>query len=680
MPTLKQLSRIFSSDDSLNRVQDQLASALNPILRNVQGDLTGPLEAPTVKGLRGITISQVAPTTGQSLIYNGTEWAPAIGGGGIITSVTAPLVVTSGVLSIPAADATTDGYLTSADWVTFDGKVSSVSATAPMSSTGGTTPVLSMTQSGASSDGWLSSTDWNTFNDKASAGDPTVVLLVAGTGTAGSTTFLDTSYIPATLTANGGAVIAATPSKFGGGSAAFNGSSAYITAPSSSYYNFGTGDFTLESWVYLSAMSGDYFVLSAAGFGGLFFGFRSGTNLGLGRAAVAWDYDAPSGITTGGWYHIAVCRSGTNVRLFVDGTQIGTTQTITYSYDLGVTNLCIGSQGAAFYYNGYMNDVRASNVARYTANFTPPVAPFPPANPPWLPVILSGPAGGVLHGTYPNPDGIKATASSLGNAYVPVIWDNVNGNTWLSLILGATPASITRNLGLIGPTSSLVGSTLTGPGSAILKGGVWSHLANQPGGSAVVIGGDGGIGGLFVVSGAGADAFLLGGTGGDANTPAWYGAGGNARVRGGTAVDATTTSLWGNVYLGDTNTKKVEVANQSVPTEIHGPTVFTPKTTQTITGATASFDPTRTYLPFDVSGGNHTLTSTPTILTANAVAGQTVMLMNVGATNHIKLSKGTAEALSLSTGTQQIDPGGSMVLVYNGTNWVEVSHTQSTST
>ena len=43
MPTIKQLSRIFSADDSLNRLQDQLAAAFNPILRNVQGDLTGTL-------------------------------------------------------------------------------------------------------------------------------------------------------------------------------------------------------------------------------------------------------------------------------------------------------------------------------------------------------------------------------------------------------------------------------------------------------------------------------------------------------------------------------------------------------------------------------------------------------------------------------------------------------------
>lgn len=145
MPTIKQLSRIFSSDDSLNRLQDQLASALNPILRNVQGDLTGPLESPTVKGLQGRNVSAVAPTSGQSLVWTGSEWAPGSGGGGFISSVLPPLVVTSGVLSIPQADATTDGYLSAADWVTFDNKISGVTATSPLAATGTTTRNIALT-------------------------------------------------------------------------------------------------------------------------------------------------------------------------------------------------------------------------------------------------------------------------------------------------------------------------------------------------------------------------------------------------------------------------------------------------------------------------------------------------------------------------------------------------------
>lgn len=144
MPTIKQLSRIFSVDDSLNRLQDQLASALNPILRNVQGDLTGPLESPSVVGLQGRSLSAVAPSTGQAIVWNGTQWAPGTVGS-VVTSVLPPLVLSSGVLSIPQANATTDGYLDSADWVTFNSKVGNVTASSPLASSGGSTPDISLT-------------------------------------------------------------------------------------------------------------------------------------------------------------------------------------------------------------------------------------------------------------------------------------------------------------------------------------------------------------------------------------------------------------------------------------------------------------------------------------------------------------------------------------------------------
>ena len=49
------------------------------------------------------------------------------------------------------------------------GTVTSVSGTAPISvANGTTTPVISISQAGASTDGYLSSTDWNTFNNKIS--------------------------------------------------------------------------------------------------------------------------------------------------------------------------------------------------------------------------------------------------------------------------------------------------------------------------------------------------------------------------------------------------------------------------------------------------------------------------------------------------------------------------------
>lgn len=58
------------------------------------------------------------------------------------------------------------------EWVTGGGGgggVTSVTGTAPIASSGGTTPAISISQATTSTDGYVSSTDWNTFNNKQAA-------------------------------------------------------------------------------------------------------------------------------------------------------------------------------------------------------------------------------------------------------------------------------------------------------------------------------------------------------------------------------------------------------------------------------------------------------------------------------------------------------------------------------
>ena len=65
------------------------------------------------------------------------------------------------------------------------GTVTSVTATLPISSTGGNAPLISMSQAGASSNGYLNATDWNIFNNKQEAGtylSGTVAIQNGGTG------------------------------------------------------------------------------------------------------------------------------------------------------------------------------------------------------------------------------------------------------------------------------------------------------------------------------------------------------------------------------------------------------------------------------------------------------------------------------------------------------------------
>ena len=68
--------------------------------------------------------------------------------------------------NLPSASGSNRGLLTSADWTTFNSKVTSVSGTAPVVSSGGTTPAISMAKATTSVDGYLSATDFTTFNSK----------------------------------------------------------------------------------------------------------------------------------------------------------------------------------------------------------------------------------------------------------------------------------------------------------------------------------------------------------------------------------------------------------------------------------------------------------------------------------------------------------------------------------
>jgi hypothetical protein len=170
-------------------------------------------------------------TTGQVLTkLNNTDYAttwttPIVG---TVTSVTgtAPIASSGGTtpaISIPAATTSVSGYLTSTDWNTFNNKqsagtyVTAVTGTAPIASSGGTTPAISIPAATTSVNGYLTSTDWNTFNNKQTAGTyVTSVSIASSNGFAGSSSGGATPAITLSTTitgllkGNGTAISAAT--------------------------------------------------------------------------------------------------------------------------------------------------------------------------------------------------------------------------------------------------------------------------------------------------------------------------------------------------------------------------------------------------------------------------------------------------------------------------------------
>jgi hypothetical protein len=146
-------------------------------------------------------------------------------------------------------------------------------------------------------------------------------------------------------------------------------------------FAFGTGNFTIEFWIRFNALSGFQMAYDSrpSGTDGAY-PMIYANNTTLIYYVSAADRISSSAISTNTWYHVAVSRSGTSTKMFIDGTQSGSTYTDSTNYLNPVNRPLIGANGTNLgsSVNGYIQDLRVTKgYARYTANFTPPTAAFP---------------------------------------------------------------------------------------------------------------------------------------------------------------------------------------------------------------------------------------------------------------------------------------------------------------
>jgi hypothetical protein len=136
-------------------------------LTNVVNSLTASTGISVSGSTGAVTVTNTAPD--QTVVLTG--------GTGISTSGTYPsFTVTNTAPDQTVALASGTGISVTGTYPNFTvtntspssgGTVTSVTGTAPIASSGGNTPAISISQSTTSTDGYLSSTDWNTFNGKA---------------------------------------------------------------------------------------------------------------------------------------------------------------------------------------------------------------------------------------------------------------------------------------------------------------------------------------------------------------------------------------------------------------------------------------------------------------------------------------------------------------------------------
>ena len=197
-------------------------------------------------------------------------------------------------------------------------------------------------------------------------------LLLHMDGTNASTNFVDSGPSALTVTRTGTPAISTSQSKYGGSSVAFSGTTDRLGVASNALFAFGTGDFTVEFWVYFNSISTSFVQLYDTYVSGGFSFYWSGStstliisNRSANQLSQAW---SPSANT---WYHLAVSRSGTSLKLFVNGTVLGSA-TASTSYAQAAIQIGGTADNASYTLNGYIDDLRITKYARYTSAFAPP--------------------------------------------------------------------------------------------------------------------------------------------------------------------------------------------------------------------------------------------------------------------------------------------------------------------
>ena len=164
----------------------------------------------------------------------------------------------------------------------------------------------------------------------------------------------------------------------------FDGTDDYVTAPNNADFDFGSGDFTVEYWINFSTVSGIRGIfgkrVSEVNYAPILMYLQSSAlQLLMSTSGSSWNVSlSTSTLSTGSWNHVAVFRSGTTVYLFLNGTSIGSTGTVSGALISNTAPLTVGvdstSPSGSTPLNGYISNFRiykgkALTAAEVSQNF-----------------------------------------------------------------------------------------------------------------------------------------------------------------------------------------------------------------------------------------------------------------------------------------------------------------------
>jgi hypothetical protein len=187
----------------------------------------------------------------------------------------------------------------------------------------------------------------------------------------------DSSPSKHAINVNGNTTHSGAQSKFDGGSIYFDGTGDNLNPSNSTDFAFGTGDFTVDCWLYKLATvyyETVFETYSVGGSNGFICGF-SGTASQIAyysEGGIGWSYPGGTVLSLNTWYHLAWTRAGNTLRMFVNGALQGSA-TLSSSDNYTSPVLYVGGRSGSEYINGYMDEMRITKgTALWTQSFTPP--------------------------------------------------------------------------------------------------------------------------------------------------------------------------------------------------------------------------------------------------------------------------------------------------------------------
>jgi hypothetical protein len=219
-----------------------------------------------------------------------------------------------------------------------------------------------------------------TFTVTITVSDPyfklTTLLL---TGNSGNNIVTDASTNNFPITVVGDSRASSFSPYLTGWSNYFDGTGDYLDIPTNAAFDFGTGDFTIECWAYLTSSVAYAGIITSINVAGANPSWLLGfTNTADQLAFCPSYFDAAVTFSYTGYYnkwtHIAVTRSGTTLRLFANGILVSSATNST-TISTGGKSIRIGTRyqnDPQYLIVGYLSNLHVvKGTALYTANFTP---------------------------------------------------------------------------------------------------------------------------------------------------------------------------------------------------------------------------------------------------------------------------------------------------------------------